>query len=223
MGVIKAQLARDLRLAFHGRSEWLNPLIFLVLVQSLFPLALGADSDLLRQLAPGVVWVGALLSTLVSLESLFKDDLEDGSLEQMYLSGQGLYLFSLSKLLSHWLIAGLPLVIVSPLLAGSFGLQGEVLQILFVSLLIATPTLCCISALGAALTLNARQSNVLLSLIILPLYVPILIFGSGAILRTTSGESAMAPIYILAAMLALSISVVPFILAAALKLSLSDS
>lgn len=223
MGKLYAQLQKDLHLAFLKRAEWLNPLIFLVLVQSLFPLALGADSSVLASAAPAIIWVSALLSTLVSLDSLFREDFDDGSLEQLLLAPQAFYVFCVSKLLSHWLVSGLPLVFVCPLLASTFYLEGETLWTMFWSLLLAGPVLCCISAVASALILNARRSGILLSLIVLPLYVPVLIFGSGAILQSAAGDSARGALLMLAAILVLTLSISPFVLSAALKLSIRDS
>jgi len=223
LSALRVQLSRDLLLSFVKRVEWLNPLIFLILVQSLFPFALGADSVLLGKAAPAIIWVSALLSTLIGLDGLFKDDFDDGSLEQMRLSHLPFFMFSLSKLLSHWLVSGLPLVLACPILAYSFYLRGDALWVLVISLLLATPVLCCISSVAAALTLNAKRSGILLSLMILPLYVPILIFGSGAVLQGMSGESALGAIYMLAAICIFSITLTPFILSAALSIALNDA
>jgi heme exporter protein B len=221
--VFNQQLKRDLQINFLKRAEWLNPIIFLVLVQSLFPLALGADSKLLTDSAPAIIWISALLSTLISLESLFREDFEDGSLEQMNLTATPLFVFCFAKIVCHWLMAGLPLVIICPVLAMSFNIENSVLPVMVISLLLATPVLCCISALAAALTLNARRGGVLLSLIVLPLYVPVLIFGAGALLQAQLGMSAAGALYMLAALFILILSVSPFVLSAALKLSIADS
>lgn len=223
LSVLNSQLKRDLRLSFVKRAEWLNPVIFLVLVQSLFPLAIGSDMRLLMQVAPAIIWVSALLSTLMSLDSLFRDDFEDGSIEQMMLTSTPFYVFCFAKIICHWLMAGLPLVLICPLLALSFQLSVESLWIMALGLLLATPVLCCISALASALTLDARRGGVLLSLIVLPLYVPVLIFGSGAIVQSMAGQSAAGPLYMLAAFLVLALSLSPFVLSAALKLSVAKS
>ncbi len=221
--VFKAQLYRDVHLAFFKKQEWLNPLIFLVLVQSLFPLAMGAERQLLLEAAPAIIWVTALLSTLVSLDSLFREDFEDGTLEQMMLTGTPFYFFSLAKLFSHWLVAGLPLVLLCPILALGFYVEKTHLGIIALSLFLATPVLCCISALAKALTLNSRQGGVLLSLMILPLYVPVLVFGSGVISQSVAGESPLAALYMLAALFVFAVAVSPFVLSAALKLAIADS
>lgn len=218
-----AQLKRDLLLGVIKRSEWINPIIFLVLVQSLFPLALGGSPELLEKIAPAIIWVSALLSTLVSLDSLFRDDFDDGSMEQMLMSPSPFYVFTSAKLLCHWLLSGLPLVLICPLLAMSFGIQANVVPVMFVSLLLASPVLCCISALASALTLNARRGGVLLSLIVLPLYVPVLVFATGALNQAVMGSSPAAALYMLAALFIFAFSVTPFALSAALKLSLSDA
>lgn len=221
--VFIAQIKKDLYLSALKRSEWLNPLIFLILVQSLFPLALGADPELLAKVAPALLWITALLSTLISLDSLFQEDFEDGCLEQMLLAGSPFFIFCMAKLFCHWLVSGAPLIIICPLLAASFYLEGDALWIMAFSLLLATPCLSCISALACALTLNARRGGVLLSLIVLPLYIPILVFGSGAIIQAMAGESAKGALLMLAAFLVLGVSLTPFVLSAALKLSISDS
>ena len=221
--VFISQLKKDLYLSALKRSEWMNPLIFLVLVQSLFPLALGADPALLEKVAPALLWVSALLSTLISLETLFQEDFEDGCLEQMLLAGPPFYVFCMAKLFCHWLVSGAPLIIICPLLAASFYMEGDALWVMAFSLLLATPCLSCISALASALTLNARRGGVLLSLIVLPLYIPILVFGSGAIIQSLSGESPQGALLMLAAFLLLGVSLAPFALSAALKLSISDS
>jgi heme exporter protein B len=223
ISVLLAQLKRDLHINFLKRAEWLNPIIFLVLVQSLFPLALGAESKLLTQSAPAVIWISALLSTLISLESLFRDDFDDGSLEQMSLAPVPFFIFCEAKIICHWLMSGLPLVIICPVLALSFDLSPEVLPVMVLSLLLSTPVLCCISALASALTLNAKRGGVLLSLIVLPLYVPVLIFGAGALMQSSFGLSAAGALYMLAALFVFVFSVSPFALSAALKLSLSDA
>jgi len=173
--------------------------------------------------APALLWVSALLSTLISLDTLFQEDFEDGCLEQMLLAGPPFFVFCMAKLFCHWLLSGAPLIIICPLLAASFYMEGEALWIMACSLLLATPSLACISALASALTLNARRGGVLLSLIVLPLYIPILIFGSGAIMQSLAGESAQGALLMLAAFLVLGVSLTPFALGAALKLSISDS
>jgi len=221
--VFVAQIKRDLLLGVVKRNEWINPIVFLVLVQSLFPLALGGNPELLVNIAPAVIWVSALLATLVSLDSLFRDDFDDGSMEQMYLSASPFYVFTFAKIISHWLLSGLPLVLICPLLAMSFGIELRVLPVIFLSLMLATPVLCCISSLATALTLNARRGGVLLSLIILPLYVPVLVFATGALAQANIGTSAAGALYMLAALFIFALSVTPFALSAALKVSLSDA
>jgi len=221
--VLMAQVKRDLLLGVIKRNEWINPLVFLILVQSLFPLALGGSPELLENISPAVIWVSALLATLVSLESLFRDDFDNGSMEQMLMSPVPFYVFTFAKLICHWLLSGLPLVLVCPLLALSFGIESKVLPVMFMTLLLATPVLCCISALASALTLNARRGGVLLSLMVLPLYVPVLVFGSGALTQAMLGISPVGALYILAALFIFALSVTPFALSAALKLSLSDA
>ncbi len=221
--IFLAQIKRDLLLGVVKRNEWLNPIVFLVLVQTLFPLALGGSPDLLENIAPAIIWVSALLATLVSLESLFRDDFEDGSMEQMLISASPFYVFTFAKIICHWLLSGLPLVLICPLLAMSFGIKPDVLPVMLLSLLLATPVLCCISALASALTLNARRGGVLLSLIVLPLYVPVLVFATGALSQAAIGVSPAGALYMLAALFIFALSATPFVLSAALKLSLSDA
>ena len=204
--VFVAQLKRDLLLGVVKRNEWINPILFLVLVQTLFPLALGGSPDLLKNIAPAIIWVSALLSTLVSLESLFRDDFEDGSTEQMLISASPFYVFTFAKIVCHWLLSGLPLVLICPVLAMSFGITSEVIPVMFLTLLLATPALCCISALASALTLNARRGGVLLSLIVLPLYVPVLVFATGALAQASLGVSSDGALYMLAALFIFAIS-----------------
>ena len=174
-------LIRDLRLAFRSRHELANPLIFFVLVVTLFPLAVTPSEDLLRVMAPGVIWVSALLSVLLSLDRLFKQDYEDGSLDQLMLSPNPLVILVLAKVSAHWLLTGLPLVLIAPLLGLFMYVPDEALGVLVLSLLLGTPVLSLVGAIGVSLTVAVNRGGVLLSLIILPLYIPVLIFGANAV------------------------------------------
>ena len=179
--LLRAIVARDLRLALRRRADIVSALFFFIIVVSLFPLGVGPEPVLLRKLAPGVLWVAALLATMLSLPRLFADDHRDGTLEQLALAPQPLGLIVLGKVLAHWLVSGLPLTLLAPILGLQFDLSTEALWMLTVSLIIGTPALSGIGAIGAALTLGVRGGGVLLSLLVLPLYIPVLIFGAGAV------------------------------------------
>lgn len=212
-------IRRDLLLAARRRGDWLTSQFFFVMVVSMFPLGIGPDPVTLKMIGPGVVWVSALLASLLSLPRLLAEDYRDGSLEQMLLSPQPPVLLALGKALAHWLIYGIPLLIISPILGVQFALPAEAILILVLSLLIGTPILSLLGSVGAALTLGLRGSGVLLTLLILPLYVPVLIFGAGAVDATLAGTGAETHLSLLGAILVLSLMVAPWIAAAALKLS----
>ncbi|NBS66762.1 MAG: heme exporter protein CcmB, partial [Betaproteobacteria bacterium] len=195
-------------------------LIFFVIVASLFPLGVGADPVLLRTLGPGVVWVAALLACMLALARLFANDHADGTLEQMVLSPQPLSLLVLAKTISHWLTTGLPLVIIAPVLGLQFDLSADALLILIASLLLGTPTLSLIGAIGAALTLGLRGGGALLALLVLPLYIPVLIFGAGAVEATAAALGAAAHLSILGALLLGTIVFAPWATALALKIAI---
>ena len=214
-------LIRDLRLAFRSRHELANPLIFFVLVVSLFPLAVTPRPELLREMAPGVIWVAALLATLLSLDSLFKQDYDDGSLDQLMLSPNPLMLLVFAKVFAHWLLTGLPLVIISPLLGMLMHVSSEALPALMITLLLGTPVLSLVGAIGVSLTVAVNRGGVLLSLIVLPLYIPILIFGANAIDVASDGLSIRGQLYFLGAVLVLAISLAPLATAIALRITAS--
>jgi heme exporter protein B len=216
-----ALLRRDLVIAFRRRSEMVNPLLFFVLVTSLFPLGVGSQPKLLALMAPGVVWVAALLAALLSLDTIFRSDFEDGTLEQLLLSAQPVSVLVIAKVLAHWLITGLPLLLMAPLLATFLGLPSQAVDTLVWSLLFGTPALSLIGAIGVALTVGLRKGGVILSLLVLPLYVPILIFGAGAVGNAAMGIDATAQMYIMAAFLVFSLTLSPIATAAALRVSLS--
>ncbi len=213
-------VARDLRVATRRLGEYLQPLLFFVIVSSLFPLALSPRPQLLVELAPGVIWVGALLATLLSMEGLFKTDFEDGSLEQMALSPVPLPLLVLAKAAGHWLLTGLPLVLVAPLIARMFFVPGEALGVLVAGLLLGTPILMLLGTVGAALTVSLRRGSVLLSLLVLPLMIPVLVFGARAMDLSVQGAPASGPLFLLGSLLALAVSLAPFAVSAAIKISL---
>lgn len=218
--VMLAVLRREIALALRQKGEVLTPLVFFVVVASLFPLGVGPESALLLRMAPGVLWVSALLAAMLSLQRMFASDYADGSLEQMLLSPTPLTLLVAAKALSHFVLSGLPLVLVAPVLGLQFGLDGRALGILMLSLLLGTPTLSLIGSIGASLTLGVRGAGVLLSLLILPLYIPVLIFGAGAVEADASGLGANGHLSLLAALLVLSLFFAPLATTAALKISL---
>ena len=220
MGVFGAVVRREVSLSMKQKGEVLTPLFFFVVVASLFPLGIGPESAILLRMAPGVLWVSALLAAMLSLQRLFAVDYADGSLEQMALSPAPLALLVLAKALAHFVLSGLPLVLMAPVLGLQFGLEGRSLGVLMLSLLLGTPTLSLIGSIGAALTLGVRGAGVLLSLLILPLYIPVLIFGAGAVEADAAGLGAGGHLSLLAALLVLSVFFAPLATTAALKISL---
>ena len=218
--VMLAVLRREVSVAMRQKGEVLTPLVFFVVVASLFPLGVGPESALLLRMAPGVLWVSALLAAMLSLQRLFATDYADGSLEQMALSSTPLGLLVVAKALSHFLLSGLPLVLMAPVLGLQFGLEPRSLGILMLTLLLGTPTLSLIGSIGAALTLGVRGAGVLLSLLILPLYIPVLIFGAGAVEADAAGLGFGGHLSLLAAMLVLSVFFAPLATKTALRISL---
>ncbi len=218
--VMIAVLKREVSVAMRQKGEVLTPLVFFVVIASLFPLGIGPEAALLLRMAPGVLWVSALLAAMLSLQRLFATDYTDGSLEQMALSTTPLGLLVLAKALSHFLLSGLPLVLMAPVLGLQFGLDSRALGILMLSLLLGTPTLSLIGSIGAALTLGVRGAGVLLSLLILPLYIPVLIFGAGAVEADAAGMGAGGHLSLLAALLVLSAFFAPLATTTALRISL---
>lgn len=217
--VFTAVVQRDVRLAFRRRADVLTTVFFFIMVVSLFPLGVGPERELLRTLAPGVLWVAALLASTVSLGRLFALDHADGTLEQMLLSPEPLSVIVAAKVLAHWLVSGLPLIALAPLLALQFDLSFDAIALLTASLLLGTPVLSLVGAIGAALTLGLRGGGVLVSLLVLPLSIPVLIFGSGAVGAQTSGLGASAHLYLLAGLLAGALVLAPWAAAAALRIS----
>lgn len=211
---------RDLRLALRRRGDVLNVLVFFVLVASLFPLGVGPEAELLRSMAAGVVWVGALLAAVVSLPRLFAADYADGTLEQMLIAPQPLAAVVLAKIAAHWLYTGLPLALIAPLIGLQYGLPGDALAVLLAALLLGTPVLSLLGAAGAALTLGVRGAGALIGLLLLPLYVPVLVFGAGAVTATLAGMNASAHLSLLGALLAVSSLVGPWAACAALRAAL---
>ncbi|NVK01497.1 MAG: heme exporter protein CcmB [Oceanospirillaceae bacterium] len=208
-------------MAFRRKSELVNPLIFFLIVVTLFPIGVSPEPLFLAELAPGLIWVAALLSTLLSLESLFKADFEDGSLEQLLLSPQPLFMVVLAKVTAHWLMSGLALTLVAPIMAIMLFLPAEGMPGLMLSLLLGTPTLSLIGAIGAALTVGLRRGGVLISLLVLPLYIPVLIFGSSAVQAAITGLPLGGYFALLGALLALALALAPLATGAALRISVS--
>ncbi len=216
----RAVVARDLLIATRRRSDVLTTFFFFVIVVSLFPLGVGPDPETLREIAPGVVWVAALLAAMLSLARMFGADYADGALEQLILTPQPLTLLVLSKVLAHWLTTGLPLVLMAPVLGLQFDLPGDALATLLASLLIGTPALSLIGAVGAALTLGVRGGGALTSLLVLPLYVPVLVFGAGAVTAAATGMGVTGHLSLLGAMSLAALVFAPWATAMALRISL---
>ncbi|GGA98679.1 MULTISPECIES: heme exporter protein CcmB [Agarivorans] len=216
-----AVIKRELLAAFRQKSDVLNPLWFIVIVITLFPIAVGPEPLLLAKIAPGILWVAALLSSLLSLERLFRDDFADGSLEQMMLSGCSLSLIALAKIIAHWLITGLPILLLSPLLAVLLSLEWHSYQATFYTLLLGTPVLSLIGSVGVALTVGLRKGGVLLSLLILPLYIPVLIFATSTIEAASLSLPYSGHLAIMGAISLVSLTLAPFATAAALRVSVN--
>lgn len=215
-------LKRDLRVFMRRRSQWLNPLVFFVIVVSLFPLGVGPEIDTLRAIGPGVIWVSALLAVLLSLESLFGSDHLDGTLEQLAMSRHPLSVLVLAKVLAHWLMTGIPLIIVSPLLGLFMYLPAGSMWVMVLSLLLGTFALSLIGAIGAALTVGLRNGGVLLSLLILPLFVPVLIFGAGTIRGHMNGLPVEAQLSLLAGIAMFSLALAPLAIGAAIRIGVAN-
>jgi heme exporter protein B len=220
MNAFLAIVHRDLLLVMRRKSEVLTALFFFVVVTSLFPLGIGSDAALLRKIAPGVLWVAALLSTLLGLQRMFAADYLDGALEQLVLSPQPLVLLVAGKILAHWLVCGLPLVLLAPIIGIQFDLDASSLYVLMGTLLLGTPVLSLLGSIGAALTLGVRGGSVLMSLLILPLYIPVLIFGAGAVYANSVGLEITGHFSLLSALLILALAFVPWVSAAALKIAI---
>jgi heme exporter protein B len=211
---------RDLRLAMRRWDQVGDPLVFFLMVTTLFPLALSPELSRLRDVAPGVLWVAALLSSLLAADSLLKSDAQDGTLEQYVLSGQPLTWLLLAKTAAHWMLSGLPLVLMSPLVALALGVPTDALDTVIASLLMGTLTLSLLGAIGAALTIGLRRGSLLLALLVLPLAMPLLIFGARAVELAIAGEPVAGPMYLLAALLVLTLTLAPLTTAAAVRISI---
>lgn len=211
---------RDLLLAMRGRNEWLNPLLFFVMVVTLFPLGVGPEPQQLMEMAPGVIWVAALLSAMLSLDGIFRGDFDDGTLEQLAVSPHPLPVMVLAKVIAHWLISGLPLTLMSPLLALLMNLPSEAIPTLMASLALGTPILSLVGAIGSGLTVGLRRGGVLLSLLVLPLYIPVLIFAAGGVAAAAVDLPSTGQLALLGSLLFLALTLAPIAAAAAVRISL---
>lgn len=213
---------REILLTMRHPADLLNPLVFFVLVVSLFPLGISPSDEILREIAPGVIWVAALLATLLSMELMFKSDYEDGSLEQMSISPQPFMMLVGGKIIGQWLVSGLPLVLISPMLALMLSLGEEGIKAMFISLLLGTPTLSLLGSIGAGLTIGLKKGGVLIAILILPLYIPTLILGTHMIQVAEAGGTYTGEILWMSALLALSVGLAPFATAESIRIVLSD-
>ncbi len=220
MSPLTCIVRRDLLLVFRRRSDVFNTLVFFVIVVSLFPLGVGPEPNQLRAMAPGVIWVAALLAAMLALNRLFASDYADGTLEQMALASEPLFILVIGKVLAHWLVTGLPLVLIAPVLGLQFDMPPDALAVMAGSLALGTPVLSLIGGVGAALTLGVRGGGVLVALLVLPLYIPVLVFGAGAVVASGAGLSAQAHLLLLGAALALAMVLSPWATAMALRISL---
>lgn len=219
--VFRCILVRDLTLALRRRTDVLTTLFFFIIVVSLFPLGVGTERQVLQVLGPGVVWVAALLASMLALERLFAADYEDGTLEQMMLTAQPLSLLVLAKITAHWLLTGLPLALIAPLVGMQYHLSDDAILIMVVSLMLGTPVLSLIGAIGAALTLGLRGGGILLSLLILPLYIPVLVYGAGAVEVSSVALAHTRPyLTLLGAFLVAALTLAPLASSAALRISI---
>lgn len=214
-----ASVRRDLRVAARHKSELANPLVFFLIAITLIPLGVSPEKSVLTLLAPGIVWVMALLATLLSLDGLFRSDYDDGSLEQMLISPQSLYFAVMAKVFVHWLVSGLPVALLAPLLGVMLSLPLDGYWALFLSLLLGTASMSLIGAVGAALTVSLRKGGLLLSLIVMPLYIPVLIFGASAVQTAVQGGDIGMQLAILGAFLALALVLAPVAAMGALRIS----
>ena len=218
--IFKTIFYRDLMLAMRHKTEILTTLFFFIIVISLFPLGVGIDKALLQKMAPGVAWIAALLASMLALERLFSSDYEDGTLEQMLLSPQPLFIIVLAKVFAHWVLTGLPLVLIAPLVGLQYHLDTETILMMMLSLLLGTPILSLLGAIGAALTLGLRGGGVLISLLVLPLYIPVLIYGAGAVADSMlSHNNVQSYLLLLSGFLIMTLVLTPWATAAALRIA----
>jgi len=216
-------IVRELRVSVRNRQDLLNPLLFYLITVSLFPLGVSPDIDFLRDAGAGILWVAALLATLMSLDRLFRQDFEDGTLEQMMLQPHPLFVLVLGKVIAHWIVTGIPLVLLTPVLSLMLFQPADTVATLCLTLLLGTPILMLVGAIGAALTLGLKNGGILLSLLVVPLYIPVLVFGTGTVAAQLIGTPIASYFAILGAMLALAFTLAPFAITAALRISMANS
>ncbi|MCH2191349.1 MAG: heme exporter protein CcmB [Gammaproteobacteria bacterium] len=217
MSTFKIYFAREWQLMFRNTGALIQPLVFFIIIALLFPFSLPAESNLLQQIGGGIIWVSAVLATLLSLESMFHADYQDGTLEQTLIHHRSLTLAMLGKVMAHWTATGLVLSLISPVLCVTFNIPADQIWVLFVGLLLGTPSLTLIGAIGAALTVTLRRGGVLIAVIILPLYIPVLIFGAGMLTQSYQGLEVTSQIYALAAIFAMSLTLAPLAISASLR------
>lgn len=220
LNVLLTVIHRDLLVAFRRRAELMNPVLFYAIVVTLFPLGVSPDVSFLSKLAPGVVWVTALLAALISVERIFKQDFEDGSIEQLFLSPYPVSLLIFGKVVAHWIITGVPMLGIVPIMAMLLHIPGQVLPVLWISLLIGTPILSLVGAIGAALTVGLGGGGMLIGLLVLPLYIPVLIFASSAVSAAIDGQAVSGQLAMLGAGLILALILAPLAISASLKVSM---
>ena len=212
-------IKRELTISFRHKDDILNPLLFFIIIITLFPLGIGPEASTLTKIAPGIIWVAALLATLLSLDRLFKSDFNDGTLEQLILSPHPTYIIVLGKVVAHWLITGLPLIFIAPVLAVSLQLESSAYFALMMTLLLGTPVLSFIGAIGAALTVRLKNGGVILSLLVLPLFIPVLIFATSTINTAAMNLPYQGQLAIIAALFVGAFTLAPFAISSALKVS----
>ena len=222
MKFFRHMIVRDLRIHLRGASGMLNPLVFFVVVISLFPLGVGPTRDVLAGIAPAIIWIGALLATLMSMDLMFSSDYGDGSLEQMVTSGQSLMVIVLGKIIGHWLVAGLPLILLSPVIGLVLYVDQEVILVMMIALLLVTPVLSLLGAIGAALTVGLERGGLLVTIIVLPLYVPLLVLGTAMVQAAMAGDSVMGYIYWLLAALMSAMTLAPIAVATGLRVAVDQ-
>ncbi len=216
-----AELRADLTLAYRNKSALINPLLFFIMVAVLFAFGVGPESTILSTLAPGVIWVAALLASLLALDHLFREDYDNGSLEQLILSPHPSSALVLAKIFVHWLVTGLPLIIISPFIGLMMQLPSQAYGVMLLSLLLGTPALSLIGAVGVGLTAGVKRSGLLLSLLVIPLFIPVLIFGASAVQAASVGLAASGQLYLLASFSVMSLMLAPFAVSSAIKISLN--
>jgi heme exporter protein B len=221
MDALLYMIRRELLLAFRQRAELVNSMLFYSFIVVLFPLAIGAQPSLISKVAPAIIWVAALLSVLLSIDRTFRSDFEDGTMEQLILSVHPLSLLVLGKILAHWLVSGVPLLVLTPVLGLVLGLDASNIKVLMLTLLLGTPVLSAVGAIGVALTVGLRRGGILLALLVLPMYVPVLLFATMMVEHANSGLPVTADLSMLIAFLILAITLAPLPTAAALKVSVS--